>query len=184
MLGSAKEVTTKIDIWSVGIIALEILLAGSGEDTVRAEGVERGELMRAGMEGREGMVRRLVEVVGSVKSCSEGQFWRGVFGEVSVRWGMHAGVKVEVGEKSGWWRGVVDNNFGDWLAGLVEVAEGKRWNVEDALRGGWLVRSALGEWGEVLMTAPPMEMRHEQRWLQHEHDEQEDDEDVERVMLV
>ncbi|TGZ84284.1 kinase-like protein [Ascodesmis nigricans] len=211
LLGSAKKVASKIDIWSVGVIALELLF----DATVVGDGVEGAELLRSPVEGREGLVRRVVEVFGSVESCSGGVHWRGLFHEISWRWGIRKGEgKRAVKEKEGGWKDLVVGGGEDtaglvgFLEGLCCVDEKKRWSVRKALRNRWLVKQVLGAWGEVLIgdgetdddetVERPMtrsgrsdnegrrntnDNKHHHQTLENGADEDED-EDEEQVMLV
>lgn len=156
LLGSGP-VGKHIDIWSVGIIALQLLF---GSDVFIPGGIEGGEIMRAPLEGRDAAVRRLIDIFGSVKSCEGGRYWLPDYTSLSTRWGWEKGKgKVRLGDQAGvlgeYLARTQDVGLTTWIMGMVEVDWKRRSTVGDALRNPWLVDTLLGHFGRVLMRPGP-----------------------------
>ena len=153
MLLGSGPVGKHIDIWSVGIIALQLLF---GNDVFIPGGIEGGEIMRTPLEGRDAAIRRLIDVFGSVKSCEGGRYWLADYFDLSTRWGWEKGKgKVRLSEQTGvlgdYLAHTQDVGLSAWLQGMVEVDWKHRSTVEDALRNPWLVDTLLGNFGRVLL---------------------------------
>jgi serine/threonine protein kinase len=153
MLLGSGPLGKHIDVWSVGIIALELLF---GNDVVIPGGIEGAELLRSPVDGRDALVRRLIEVFGSIRACEGGKYWRDAYGGLSARWGWQKGHgKVELGDNVGALPEVLaatgNPRLQEFLKGLLEVDYTQRLSVDSALRDPWLVGTLLGEWGNVLM---------------------------------
>lgn len=149
-----------MDVWSVGVIAVEMVLDGE----VVGEG-GRGELMRCG-EGREALVRRVVELMGSVEVYRGGLYWMDVYDDISLepvvftprkrkRKGSYEEAGARVG-RGGILREFLEEGMGDmgavgFLMDMMEVGVGRRKAVKGVLRHPWLVKQLLGDWGNVLM---------------------------------
>ncbi|KAI5776427.1 hypothetical protein EDC01DRAFT_682746 [Geopyxis carbonaria] len=154
VLLGAGRLSRRIDIWSLGVIALQLLLDG---EPVGDTGVEGAELLMPAENTLDGMVRRVIELFGSVQCCRRGRFWRPAFAHLSVRWGRRPGERepYPVAEKTGLVGAVLrrcgDEGLARWLRGMVAVDPRERVTVVQALRDPWAVRTVLGEWGAILM---------------------------------
>lgn len=142
-----------IDVWSAGVIALELLF---GSDIVIPGGIEGAELLRSPVEGRDAIVRRMIDIFGSVKSCEGGKYWLEVYKELGTRWGWDKKQgKIKLDENRGAICDVlaqIENKpLQRFLAGMVNTDYEERSTVDEALRDPWLVSTLLGEWGTVLM---------------------------------
>ncbi|KAA8910818.1 kinase-like domain-containing protein [Sphaerosporella brunnea] len=155
MLLGSGPVGNHIDVWSVGVIALELLFGG--QVTIHG-GIEGAELLRSPVEGRDALVRRLIDVFGSVRMYEGGKFWREAYGDLSIRWGWQKGHgKIELGENTGALPKILSRienpKLQRFLEGLVDVDYTQRLTVDRALRDPWLIESILGVWGKVLTSA-------------------------------
>ncbi|PWW76952.1 kinase-like protein [Tuber magnatum] len=69
-----------MDVWSAGVIAVELLLDGE----VVGEGLPEVELVRSHTEDREGIVHRVIELVGSVTEYRYGMYYLDAYDEASL----------------------------------------------------------------------------------------------------
>ena len=155
VLLGAGPVGNKIDVWSVGIVALELLLDGTG--ITLPGGIAGAELLRSPVDGRDAAVRRVIDLFGSVAACRHGIYWTDAYGELSMRWAWDAKrkTKIALGEQSGAVPGAVLRQLRNpalaaFLAGLLTVHPARRTAVPAALRHPFLTRTLLGTWGCVL----------------------------------
>ncbi|KAF8538968.1 kinase-like domain-containing protein [Trichophaea hybrida] len=152
MLLGYGPVGKHIDIWSAGVIAIELLF---GKDITMAGGIEGAELLRSPVEGRDAVVRRMIDLFGSVNSCEDGMYWYPVYKELSTRWGWdkkHG--KIKLGEQIGAISDILERtgnyDLRKWILGMVDPDYKSRSTIQEALRDPWLVYTLLGEWGTVL----------------------------------
>lgn len=158
-----------MDVWSAGVIAVEMVLGG----VVVGVGEKGVELMRGGVEGREGMVRRLVELVGSVREYKGGMYYTDVYDDISLepvvftprkrkrkgsRGRKKQGDSGEIPrvERMGVLKSFLEEVTKDvglaaFLMDMMELGVGRRKTVTGVLKHPWLVRKLLGDWGTVLM---------------------------------
>lgn len=173
MLGSGP-VGRQIDVWSAGIIAIELLF---GDDVSIPGGLEGASaIMRSPVEGRDAAVRRMIEIFGSLEACEDGMFWRDVYKVLGTRWTWDRACdsKVNNGPRKGALVDVLretnDKGMNRWLLGMVDVNPFRRSTVDGALRDPWLVQSLLGRWGDVLQNP-------HKEWLSGGEDENSDSEE-------
>ena len=154
-----------MDIWSAGVIAVELLLDGE----VVGEGLPGVELVRSHREDREGIVRRVIELVGSVMGYRGGIYYLDVYGKASLepvpfprgggrrktpgRWYVPMTAGPE--ENKGVLRSSLTEKTGEagivgFLMEMMEVDVHKRKTVKELMRHPWLREKLLGDWGGVL----------------------------------
>lgn len=155
LLGSGP-LSRVMDVWSAGVIAAELLFDGE----VVGEGREGAELMRSEVDGREALVLRTVELVGSVREYAGGMYYMDMYDEVSLEpavftpeGGNQGGPRAE---KKGILRNILEDateNMGlvDFLMNMMEVGVGRRKTVDGMLKHPWLIRQLLDTWGDVLI---------------------------------
>lgn len=150
LLGSGP-LSRVMDIWSAGVIAVELLLDGE----IIGKGQEGAELMRCGIIGREALVWRTVELVGSVMEYGGGVYYTDIYDEISLESveGKLEGLRME---KRGILREFLEDatedvDLVDFLVDMMEVGVGRRKTVAEMLKHPWLVGQLLGDWGNVLM---------------------------------
>lgn len=155
LLGSGP-LSRVMDVWSAGVIAVELLF----NHGVIGEGLEGAELMRSCVDGREAMVLRTVELVGSVREYTGGMYYADMYDEISLEPvvfmpgdGELEGPRVE---KKGILRDLLEDATGnlglvDFLMNMMEVGVRRRKTVNEMLRHPWLIRQLLNNWGDVLM---------------------------------
>lgn len=155
LLGSGP-LSRVMDVWSAGVIAVELLF----NHGVIGEGLEGAELMRSCVDGREAMVLRTVELVGSVREYTGGMYYADMYDEISLEPvvfmpgdGELEGPRVE---KKGILRDLLEDATGnlglvDFLMNMMEVGVRRRKTVNEMLRHPWLIRQLLDNWGDVLM---------------------------------
>lgn len=155
LLGSGP-LSRVMDVWSAGVIAVELLFDGE----VIGEGREGAELMRNEVDGREALVLRTVELVGSVREYTRGMYYVDMYDEISLEpvvftpeGGNQGGLRAE---KKGILRKFLEDateNMGlvDFLMNMMEVGVGRRKTVDGMLKHPWLIRQLLGNWGKVLI---------------------------------
>lgn len=155
LLGSGP-LSRVMDVWSAGVIAVELLL----DDGMIGEGLEGAELMRSCVDGREAMVLRTVELVGSVREYTGGMYYADMYDEISLEPvvfmsenGKPEGPRAE---KKGILRDLLEDATGnlglvDFLMNMMEVGVRRRKTVNEMLRHPWLIRQLLGNWGDILM---------------------------------
>jgi serine/threonine protein kinase len=156
MLLGCGPIGKHIDMWSVGVVALELLL---DDEVVIPGGIEGGaQLMRTAIPGREAAVQRMIQIFGSVLCCEGGAYWQESYGTLSQRHRVdkHArGCVVEVGEQKGMLGRLLeecaDEELVDFLMGMVKVDWRGRATVDEALRHPWVVNTLLGDWGRFLL---------------------------------
>ncbi|CUS10310.1 unnamed protein product [Tuber aestivum] len=166
-----------MDVWSAGVIAVELLLDGE----VVGEGLPEVELVRSHMEDREGMVRRVIELVGSVTEYRYGMYYMDAYDEASLesvpfppkkkrrktaeRWYVARTTKPEENTpkevprrrpRKGILRSSLTERTGEaeiveFLMEMMEVSVHKRKTVKELMRHPWLIEKLLGDWGGVLM---------------------------------
>ncbi|KAL7273611.1 hypothetical protein RUND412_003515 [Rhizina undulata] len=171
MLLGSGPLSRVMDVWSAGVISVEMLL----DDVVVGGGVEGSELLWNGIQGREGMVRRVVELVGSVRAYRGGMYYKDLYDELSITapstsptapWkrkrggasgsGKRRQSRISVVEAKGILPGFLKKETGDeglavFLVDMMEVDMSKRKGVMSMLRHPWLIDKLLGNWGDVLM---------------------------------
>lgn len=164
-----------MDVWSAGVIAVELLLDGE----VVGEGLPGVELVRSHIEDREGMVRRIIELVGSVMEYQCGMYYLDVYDEASLepvpfppkkkrrksteRWYVARTAKPEENTpkevprqpRKGILRSSLAEKTGEagivgFLMEMMEVNVHKRKTVKELMRHPWLIEKLLGDWGGVL----------------------------------
>ncbi|PUU80703.1 kinase-like domain-containing protein [Tuber borchii] len=164
-----------MDVWSAGVIAVELLLDGE----VVGEGLPGVELVRSHIEDREGMVRRVIELVGSVMEYQCGMYYLDVYDEASLepvpfppkkkrrktteRWYVAKTAKPEEitpkevlrRPRKGTLRPSLTEKTGEagivgFLMEMMEVNVHKRKTVKELMRHPWLIEKLLGDWGGVL----------------------------------
>lgn len=164
-----------MDVWSAGVIAVELLLDGE----VVGEGLPGVELVRSHIEDREGMVRRVIELVGSVMEYQCGMYYLDVYDEASLepvpfppkkkrrktteRWYAARTAKPEEDSpkevlrrpRKGILRSSLTEKTGEagivgFLMEMMEVNVYKRKTVKELMRHPWLIKKLLGDWGGVL----------------------------------
>ncbi|KAH8155538.1 uncharacterized protein LAJ45_00548 [Morchella importuna] len=155
ILLGAGPLSRVMDVWSAGVIAVEMLLDG----IVVGNGIEGGELLRGVIEGRESMVGRVVELVGSVREYQHGMYWQDIYSEISL---LPAKKKRGPGnrkrrpeEKTGMLKQFLETETEDsglvkFLMAMMEVGVSRRGTVMSMLRHPWLIRTLLGDWERVL----------------------------------
>ncbi|RPA93773.1 kinase-like protein [Choiromyces venosus 120613-1] len=165
-----------MDVWSTGVIAVELLLDGE----VVGEGLPDVELVRSHIEDREGMVRRVIELVGSVTAYRFGMYYLDAYDEASLeavpfppkkkrrttaeRWYVARATKTEENTpkeilrrpRKGILGPLLTEKTGEpemveFLMEMMEVNVHKRKTVKEFMRHPWLVEKLLGDWGGVLM---------------------------------
>ncbi|KAG0129746.1 kinase-like domain-containing protein [Tuber indicum] len=168
-----------MDVWSAGVIAVELLLDGE----VIGEGLPEVELVRSHIEDREGMVRRVIELVGSVTEYRYGMYYLDAYDEASLesvlfppkkkrrktteRWYVARTAKPEENTpkesprrpRKGILRSSLTEKTGEveiveFLMEMMEVNVRKRKTVKELMRHPWLVGKLLGDWGGVLTRVP------------------------------
>jgi len=164
-----------MDVWSAGVIAVELLLDGE----VIGEGLPEVELVRSHIEDREGMVRRVIELVGSVMEYRCGMYYLDAYDEASLepvpfppkkkrrktteRWYVARTAKPEENTpkeiprrprkgilRSSLTEGTGEAEIAGFLMEMMEVNVHKRKTVKELMRHPWLVEKLLGDWGGVL----------------------------------
>lgn len=154
LLGSGP-LSRVMDVWSAGVIAVELLFDGE----VVGEGREGAELMRNEVDGREALVLRTVELVGSVREYAGGMYYMDMYDEVSLEPAVFTPEGGNQGgplaEKKGILRKLLEDateNMGlvDFLMNMMEVGVGRRKTVDGMLKHPWLIRQLLDNWGDVL----------------------------------
>lgn len=155
ILLGAGPLSRVMDVWSAGVIAVEMLLDG----IVVGNGIEGGELLRGVIEGRESMVGRVVELVGSVREYQHGMYWQDIYSEISLH---PAKKKRGPGNrkrrpegKTGMLKQFLETETEDsglvtFLMAMMEVGVSRRGTVMSMLRHPWLIRTLLGDWERVL----------------------------------
>lgn len=155
LLGSGP-LSRVMDVWSAGVIAVELLLDGG----VIGDGLEGAELMRSCVGGREAMVLRTVELVGSVREYAGGMYYADMYDEISLEPVVFTPENGEREsprtEKKGILKDFLEHATGDvglvdFLMDMMEVGVRRRKTVNEMLRHPWLIRQLLGSWGDVLM---------------------------------
>ncbi|KAG0635666.1 kinase-like domain-containing protein [Tuber brumale] len=168
-----------MDVWSAGVIAVELLLDGE----VVGEGLPEVELVRSHIEDREGMVRRVIELVGSVTEYRYGMYYLDAYDEASLesvpfppkkkrrktteRWyvarttkpGENMPKEIPRQPRKGILRTSLTEKTGEariveFLMEMMEVNVHKRKTVKELMRHPWLVGGLLGDWGGVLTRTP------------------------------
>ena len=164
-----------MDVWSAGVIGVELLADGE----VVGNGLEGVELVRSRIEGRKGMVTRLVELVGSVADYQDGMYYLDIYDEISLeppvvfspkkrrKRGVQAQPAADLQGRDGaeaprlpkkgmlgpfLAQETADFGLSSLLTDMMEVDVAKRKTVWEMLRHPWLVDSLLGDWGCVLMS--------------------------------
>lgn len=155
LLGSGP-LSRVMDIWSAGVIAVELLFDGE----VIGEGREGAELMRSGVDGREALVLRTVELVGSVREYAGGMYYMDMYDDISLEpvvfMPEKRGQDGPLIEKKGILRELLEDATEDvdlvgFLMDMMEVGVGRRKTVDGMLKHSWLISQLLDNWGNVLM---------------------------------
>jgi serine/threonine protein kinase len=155
MLLGVGRVGRHVDLWSAGIIFVELLLQGS--DVFVPGGIDGAELMRSPCEGRYEHVRRLIEVFGNIDCLSGGVYWEQSYHDLGTNWGWNREQgKVPRGAKVGLLWGVlqqarVTEGLLGLLVGLLQIRPESRLSTEEAMTDGWLIREVFGVAAEVLL---------------------------------
>ncbi|KAH0612814.1 uncharacterized protein H6S33_009194 [Morchella sextelata] len=186
ILLGAGPLSRVMDVWSAGVIAVEMLLDG----IVVGNGIEGGELLRGVIEGRGSMVERVVELVGSVREYQHGMYWQDIYSDISLHPAKKkrgpGNRKRRPEEKTGMLKQFLETETEDsglvkFLMAMMEVGVSRRGTVMSMLRHPWLIRTLLGDWERVLTgemeEVESIQDQSEVVALQEEQGEEEDTEE-------